>query len=114
MNTIESELTASMEDIFDSAGERVVYSPVGADEIALTAVRGSIAMERSGEQGRYLGGTAVRFIVWKRDLGVTPQLGDRITASDGTIYAVMGSGGKPHWEFADPYRKTVGIFAKVV
>lgn len=111
MNDLEETILATMREVFSSSESIITYRS-GSSVVQLPAVKAPSSPERTGEEGRYLTGWGLRFIVWRKDLPELPRLGDQLTDAEDRTYAVSVFQGKPHYEYSDPYEHTVTIYVK--
>ena len=105
--------------------QMAVYSR-GGDSVQIAATIGSTMFEVADEYGVIEKWESRDFLIAAADLvlggvTVTPQRGDRITASDpstgsgqGKVYEVLAPGKEHVYRPADPYSKTLRIYTKQV
>lgn len=122
-----------MADLLESASNWLENQRTTHRTVTVTYVRGDDTVDVSATIGRtqfeidngfgVIERTESRdFLVLTDDLVLAsnptlPMRGDRIRETRGTttyVYEVMAPGKEPHWQYSDPFRKTLRIHSKQI
>ncbi len=96
----------------DSMSSMIEYSHQGNTK-NIKAVFGHTAYERADDYGMKTGAFMNDFLIRFADLGIYPEIGDRILA-DGRQYEVMEHGEEGAWRWSDPYGIRIRVHTKLI
>lgn len=120
-NLLATGATALAGWIKDHASVSVVYARSGTGSVTVSATQGQTSFEQTDAEGFGVRIDTRDYIVTAADLvigsAITPERGDTITETDGSlsrVHTVLGVGSEPCYRWCDPARKMIRIHTKQI